>query len=99
MKLTPVEIDPLSKNIYNFLWFQGPPGSHKKFSENSEMTDEERRQAKIEEETSYELMLKQQQLFLQWQLEMQSKVSCHQRSRNLKEKKHPWAEILELWKL
>ena len=39
------------------------------------MDEESRRQAKIEEETSYELMLKQQQLFLQWQLEMQSKVS------------------------
>ena len=46
------------------------------------MTEEERRQAKIEEETSYELMLKQQQLFLQWQLEMQSKVSCHEWSSN-----------------
>ncbi len=62
-------------NINIFLSFQGPPGSHKKFSDNGEMTEEERRQAKIEEETSYELMLKQQQLFLQWQLEMQSKVS------------------------
>ena len=43
------------------------------------MDEESRRQAKIEEETSYELMLKQQQLFLQWQLEMQSKVSSYRK--------------------
>ena len=62
-------------NMSSNLLFQGPPGSQKKFSESTEMDEESMRRAKIEEETSYELMLKQQQLFLQWQLEMQSKVN------------------------
>jgi hypothetical protein len=53
------------------IFLQGPPGSQKKAAMDSlELEEDARRQ----EETSYELMLKQQQLFLQWQLEMQSKV-------------------------
>ncbi|RWS12724.1 hypothetical protein B4U79_02052, partial [Dinothrombium tinctorium] len=51
-----------SHSSSNNFKFKGPPNAQKKQSSQSESS-----------ETSYELLLKQQQLFLQWQLEWQQK--------------------------
>jgi len=75
---TPTPIIPRQKSVKKFKTkqtckpktikfheYKGPPNSREKAS-----------QAKETSESSYELLLQQQQLFLQWQLEWQHRV-CH----------------------
>ena len=53
--------------------FQGPSVTHKR-GMNSDEVKKEREAFTDEEDTTYDLLLKQQQLYLQWQLENQNKV-------------------------
>jgi len=57
---------------HRYWYFQGPPSAQKaSISSNPPINPS----ASPNSETSYELLLQQQQLFLQWQLELQQKVS------------------------